>query len=67
MNRLWIILRFAVFIPFAPLIVAGTLLAMLLAPGYWLNPSKAPGIGLRWLRNWWKWVSGEITTWELIK
>ena len=59
--------RLLIFAPVGLLLVLGSALAILLAPGYLANPAKVPGVGVRWLRVWWAWVMGDITTWELIR
>ena len=67
MTRLLAGIRFLIFLPLAPLVVLGSVLAMLLAPNYYVNPAAVPNVGVRWLRAWWSWVRGDITTWELVQ
>lgn len=67
MSKILLPVRLAAFAAIAPLLILGTILATLVAPGYLANPAAAPRVGVRWLQVWWSWVVGDITTWELIK
>lgn len=63
-------IRFLIFLLISPLIVLGTIGAILMGLRGGLmglrDIASVPAVGLRWLRVWWQWVKGEITTWELI-
>ena len=65
MHRLWTALRFVVFLPIAVLLATGYLLAGVIGPEVFL------GKGLRtihrWYRSWWQWVTGEMSTLDLIR
>jgi hypothetical protein len=67
MSKILVPIRLLIFAPVGLLLILGTALSILVAPGYLVNPTKVPGVGVRWLRVWWAWVMGDITTWELIK
>jgi hypothetical protein len=65
MEWIGVLLRFAVFV--APLLILGSALAAIVALPYQANPLKVPPVGAKWVRVWWSWVLGEISTYELIK
>jgi len=67
MSKILVLIRLLIFAPVGLLLILGTALAALAAPGYFVNPAKVPGVGVRWLRVWWAWVMGDITTWQLIR
>ncbi len=65
--HVWIVIRMGLFVIAVPLVVAGTLLATLMAPRYWVKPTEVLSVGMRWLRTWWAWVTGKMSTWDFIR
>jgi hypothetical protein len=65
MDRFWIVVRFLLFLPVGVLLAAGFLAAGLMN---WVVFSRE-GLATirRWFKTWWQWVTGAITTYELIK
>jgi hypothetical protein len=65
MRRFWIAVRFLVFMPVAALLVLGYILAGMKARVIWTKEGR--DTIRRWWMTWWHWVTGEVSTYELIK
>jgi hypothetical protein len=65
MNRFWIIIRFIIFMPVAALLVCGYALAGAL--DLFVFSQEGRDTIRRFWMSWWHWVSGEMSTYDLIK
>jgi hypothetical protein len=65
MRRFWMFFCFLIFLPIAVLLAAGFVAAGLM--NWIVFSSEGLATIRRWFTTWWQWVTGEITTYELIK
>ena len=65
MRKFWVIARFLIFLPIALLLAVGFVLAGITNLIVFNREGRATI--RRWYKCWWQWVTGEITTYELIK
>ena len=65
MKRFWVAVRFAVFLPVAALLILGYILAGLVNMIVFTKQGRST-IRRFWM-SWWRWVTGEISTYDLIK
>jgi hypothetical protein len=65
MKRFWVAVRFLIFVPVAALLVSGYALAGLMNMIVFAKEGRST-IRRFWM-SWWHWVTGEISTYDLIK
>lgn len=65
MRRFWTVFRFLIFLPIAALLLLGFVVAGLM--NLLVFSKEGRDTIRRWFINWWRWVIGEISTYELIK
>ncbi len=65
MTRFWIAVRFLIFLPVAVLLILGYVLAAMV--NLIVLSREGRNTIRRFWMSWWLWVTGEISTYELIK
>jgi hypothetical protein len=65
MKRFWVAVRFAVFLPVAALLILGYILAGLVNMIAFTKQGRSTI--RRFWTSWWHWVTGENSTYDLIK
>jgi hypothetical protein len=64
MSKGWIVLRLSIFLLIAPLLLLGFIVAGIMH-GIVFS-SKGRDTIRRWFNSWWGWVTGKMSTYELI-